>query len=369
MRIELELQKFRDMIILVSRAAGKHVSLPVLSCVLLESNKKSTVLKATNLEIGVEVEIPAKVDGEGIVAVPAQTLSSFISQSSGGGQIVQLENKSGNLEVKLPKSEAVIKTIPADDFPAIPQVADAKEFKIDTNLLIKGFKSVWYSASLSSVKPELASIYVYHDNDHLVFVTTDSFRLAEKKIKTPSRIDLDGGVLIPFKNSVDIISILENMGDTVTVKISKNLISFNGAGINLVSRVVDGTFPDYKQIIPKGFVTEAVVLKEDLQKSLKISNIFSDKFNQTKIIINPKKKSFEIQSKNSDVGENKTAVDAALSGEPIEATFNYKYISDCFQSIDADSVSLQFNGSARPLVIRPVSGDQTFMYLVMPMNR
>jgi len=159
------------------------------------------------------------------------------------------------------------------------------------------------------------------------------------------------------------------MGDTVKVKIGKNLISFEANGIYAVSRVIDGVFPDYKQIVPKNFTTEVVALKQDFLNALKISNIFSDKFNQVHISIDPKKKLFEIQTKNSDVGENKTAVDAAITGDPVEINFNYKYIIDCFQSIDADSVSLQLSGMNRPMVIRPVSGDQTFMYLVMPMNR
>ncbi len=153
------------------------------------------------------------------------------------------------------------------------------------------------------------------------------------------------------------------------MSMSKNLVSFEGMGVRVVSRVIDGTFPDYRQIIPKGFMTEVVVLKDDLLNALKISNIFSDKFSQTRLLVDPKKGLFEIQSKNNDVGENKTSVDAALSGDPVEVTFNYRYVVDCFQSIDADSVSLQFNGTGRPMVIRPVSSDQTFLYLVMPMNR
>ena len=103
--------------------------------------------------------------------------------------------------------------------------------------------------------------------------------------------------------------------------------------------------------------------------ALKISNIFSDKFNQVHITVDPKSKIFDVQTKNSDIGENKTNIDAAITGEKMEINFNYKYIIDCFQSIDADSVSLQLSGINKPMVIRPISGDQTFMYLVMPMNR
>jgi DNA polymerase-3 subunit beta len=176
-------------------------------------------------------------------------------------------------------------------------------------------------------------------------------------------------ILIPFKNSAEITRVLETMGPTVTMRSSKNLVSFETGDVRITSRVIDGVFPDYKQIVPKGYTTEAIVLKQDLINALKVSTVFSDAFNQIHLAADPKKKLFSAETKNADVGENRSEIDAALSGEPIEVNFNCKYISDSLQSIEADSISLQWNGRNKPMVIRPVSGDQTFMYLVMPMNR
>jgi DNA polymerase-3 subunit beta len=139
-------------------------------------------------------------------------------------------------------------------------------------------------------------------------------------------------------------------------------------GVYLTSRVIDGVFPDYRQILPKEFKTEAVVLKQDLLSSLKLSNIFSDKFNQVNFSIKPKAKMFEISSINSDVGENKTNLDATMTGEDVELGFNFKYFLDCFQSINSDSISIKLNQSSKPMVISGVS-DKSFTYLIMPMNR
>lgn len=367
MKFELPLQKIKHSLALVERVSGKHATLPVLSCILVEVSKGSVVLRATNLDIGIEVSCVGKTEGEGSVAVPSHILSSFISQLPDQGTVI-CEVVAGNLLVSSTRSKVTIKTVPADDFPAIPRVAQATESKVSADIFIKGLKSVWYSASVSSVKPELSSVYVYRDNEFLVFVATDSFRLAEKKVQTPSSVTISD-LLIPFKNISDIIRILESVNGSVSMKSNKNLISFENEDIYIVSRVVDGVFPDYRQIIPKGYVTEAVALKQDVLNGLKISNIFSDKFNQVRMVIDPKKKIFEIHTKNSDVGENTTTVDAALSGDSMEINFNYRYVADCFQSIDADSVSFQLSGLNRPMVIRPVSGDQTFMYLAMPMTR
>ncbi len=368
MKIEINFQKLKEAIQLIERIAGKHMTLPVLSCILIEVKKNNAVFKATNLDVGMEIFVPVKSSDEGVIAVPAQIISSFVSQIYDQNQVITMEIVSGNLLITSSKSKGVIKTLPSEDFPTIPKVTDGQEFTFPTELLVKGLKSVWYSSSISSVKPELSSVYMYKDGEYVIFAATDSFRLAEKRIKIPKNTPIND-ILIPFKNISDIIRVLEHIGSEIEVRLNKNLISFTANGIYIVSRIIDGVFPDYRQIIPKGFTTEVVVLKQDLLNSLKISNIFSDKFNQVHLTIDPKGKIFEIQTKNSDVGENKTAVDAALTGDPVEINFNYKYIIDCFQSIDADSVSLQLSGLNKPMVIRPVSGDQSFMYLAMPMNR
>lgn len=368
MKLEINFQKLKSVIDLTSRIAGKHPTLPVLSCVLMEFKKNSAVFKATNLDIGIEVEVPIKSDGTGMVAIPANILSSFVSQAYDQSQMVHMEIEGNNLHISSTKSKGVIKTLPPDDFPSIPKISADQKFSLPIEPFIKGLKSVWYSASISSVKPELSSVYIYREGDNLVFAATDSFRLAEKKVKMPLSAKLSD-ILIPFKNISDIIRLCESLHGEVLVQSNKNLISFETEGIYITSRVIDGVFPDYRQIIPKGFATEAVVLKQDFLNSLKISNIFSDKFNHIHLTVDPKNKMFEIQTKNSDVGENKTLVDAALTGEKMEVNFNYKYIADCLQSIESDSLSLQLSGLNRPMVIKPVSGDQTFMYLVMPMNR
>jgi len=372
MKLEIQTKKLKEVVGLVEKTANKHMTLPVLSCLLIEAGKNTATFRSTNLDVGVEIVVSVKTVGEGVVAVPARTFSTFISQLPDQNQITTLEVDPGsgavNLNVSTTQSKGVIKVVPHDDFPAIPTVSDGQEFELPSATLVKGLKSVWYSSSVSSIKPELSSVYLYKDGEYITFVATDSFRLAEKKVKVPNSIKLNE-ILIPFKNIADIIRLLETIRGNVLVKVNKNLISFSEGQTTIVSRVIDGVFPDYHQIIPKGFVTEVVALKQDIIDSLKLSNIFSDKFNQVRLVIDPKKKVCEVQTKNSDIGENKTSISAALSGESIEVNFNYKYIIDCFQSIEADSVSLQLSGPNKPMVIRPVSSDSTFMYIVMPMNR
>lgn len=368
MKCEISFEKLKQAISLTERVASKHTTLPVLSCVLIEISKNVATIKSTNLDVGMEVELAVKADGDGVFAVPAHTISAFLSQLNAKDQVVKLESAAGNINISLAKSRGVIKTLPTDDFPAIPVIVDGKTTTLPSEVLIKGFKSVWYSASVSNVKPELSSIYIYKDSENIVFAATDSFRLAEKKIALPKGAAIED-MLVPFKNSIEIVKMLELAGPTVTIKSNKNLVSFEAGGIRITSRIIDGVFPDYRQIIPKAFTTEVVLLKQDLINTIKVSSVFADNFNQIHLVIDPKGKKVEIDTKNNDIGENKSQLDAAITGEPVEINFNSKYIADSFQSIDADSVSMQFNGKNKPLVIRPISGDQTFLYLVMPMNR
>ncbi|MEK9182838.1 MAG: DNA polymerase III subunit beta [Patescibacteria group bacterium] len=365
MKLECQVEKIKSGILQVEKITGKNLTLPILNSILLIASFKSLKLRSTNLSLGIEVEIPAKVEKEGIVAVSGSVLGGIFSNVF-QNENVYLEDLGGNLLIKTKKSQIKLKCQPHDDFPTIPKVAGTI-FEIEAKKLIDGIKSVYYSSSPSDIKPEISSVFIYSLDNDLVFVSTDSFRLAEKKIKT-KRLEEVPGILIPFKNVSEILRVFGEFAGVIEVCFNKNLISFSTGDTYLTSRVIDGIFPDYRQIIPKGSETTAVVLKQDLLNALKLSNIFSDKLNQVNLKISPKEKILELSSANNDVGENKTYLDAALEGENVLLSFNYKYFLDCLQSINTDSVSIKLSGATRPIVISPVS-DSSFTYLIMPMNR
>ncbi|MFA6324912.1 MAG: DNA polymerase III subunit beta [Candidatus Paceibacterota bacterium] len=365
MRLECEIEKIKGAVSQVERITGKNLTLPVLSSILFIASGKSLKLRATNLSLGIEIEIPAKIEKEGIIAISGSVLVGIFSNIF-QKENISLEEVDGNLLIKTKKSQIKLKCQPNEDFPTIPQV-EGNTFDIDSKKLIDGIKSVYYSSSISDIKPEISSVYFYSKDDSLVFVSTDSFRLAEKKIKVKNLEEISG-IIVPFKNIPEILRIFSEFSGEIKICFNKNQISFSSDNVYLTSRIIDGIFPDYTQIIPKEFKTECVVLKQDLLNALKLSNIFSDKFNQVNLIINPKEKIFELSSQNNEVGENKTHVDAALTGEMVEVGFNYKYFIDCFQSINSDSVSIKFNQASKPIVVSGVS-DNSFLYLIMPMNR
>ncbi len=365
MKLECNAEKIKNAVNITERITGKNLTLPVLGSILLIASGKSLKLRSTNLSVGVEVEIPAKVEVEGVVAVSGGVISGVFSNIIQNENII-LNEEDGNIVIQTKKSKIKLKCQPYEDFPTLPMVS-GQDFEINAGKFVEGIKSVYYSSAVSDIKPEISSVYIYSHEDNLVFVSTDSFRLAEKKVKIKGLPEISG-IIIPFKNIPEIIRIFGEVEGSIKVCFNKNQISLSSGGIYFTSRVIDGIFPDYRQIIPKESKTEAVVLKQDTLNALKLSNIFSDKFNQLNLTIFPKQKIFEIHSQNSSIGENKTGLDAAMTGEEVELSFSYKYFLDCLGSVNSDSIVLKLNQSNRPMVISGVS-DSSFTYLIMPMNR
>lgn len=366
MKVECEKEKFTKAVLKAEKITQKGSNLPILSCLLISATGKSLKIRATNIDLAVEITLPAKVEKEGVVAVPASILSNFLNNLPGKKNLILLE-RDGNMEISSEFASTTIKSHTTDDFPLFPSINKESEYQIPSKYLLQGVRSVQYSALTSAIKPELSSICIYSEGGQLYFVATDSFRLSEKHF--PFKGDpITKKILIPYKNLIEISKFLEEYNGEVVVVYSKNQIFFLFNEIYLTSRLVEGNFPDYKQIIPKEFSSEATLLKEDLLSALKVNNVFIDKFNQLNFILSPKDKKLTLLSQNADIGKTSISLPASLVGENLEIRFNHRYISDCLPSITGESVVLRFSDKNKPLVISGV-GDTSFLYVVMPMNR
>jgi len=365
MKINLLKEDLEKAVSFTEKITGKNLSLPVLKGILINVDKKIT-LSSTNLDLGIEIEVDGKIEREGRVVVDGMVLYSFLSNLQRNDNLT-IELKDKKLLILGKGVTANISILLDDDFPIIPKPKKDRATKIKANLLVSGLKSVWVSASNSNIKPELSSVYLYCNGEKLIFVATDSFRLSEKTVIVDN-IDSFEPILIPIKNINEIIRNIEFLTEDIDIYFEDNQVSFICPKKILISRIIDGNFPDYKQIIPKEFNTEVVMLKEDIINALKLTNVFADKFNQIIFNILPSKKNFSIRSQNQERGENTSVLEATLSGDDIEIGFNYKYIIEAFNSILSDSISISLVGPGKPILIKGVS-DNSFNYIVMPMNR
>lgn len=355
----------KEAISVCERISGKNLNLPILGNIMLDAEGKDLKITATNLELGVEIIIPAKIENKGKITVPANIFNSFLSNISGNDQI-NLEVQNNNLIISTNNNSTLIKSQPAEDFPNLPKLKSDNIFSVPIIDFISGFKTVFYSCALSAIKPEISSVYLYSNKtEMLTFTATDSFRLAEKKINHffPNL----GPILIPFKTVVEIIRIFDGKDGKVDILFDKNQINIKKDNLIFISRLTDGIFPDYNQIIPKKFTTDAIINKEFFINSLKISGLFSGKLNELNMVVNPEDGFFTIKTSNNESGENIAKIPAKITGESVKINFNHKYIYDCLPNIDSEEIILRFSGEGKPLLIAGAK-DNSFQYLVMPMS-
>lgn len=364
MNITLDTKDFYEKLELVGRVSTKHVTLPVLQCVLLDVKNGELTLKATNLEIGIEAKVKANVEEEGLVAVPAGVLIQTINLCS--QKEVTLRHEEGTLVVEAAGSETQIKCIPHEEFPTIPSIGGEGQ-KINNSLFALGIKTCAFAASLSSIKPELGSIYIFQKKEHsLTFVATDSFRLMEKTVPQKGVI-LENSILLPHKNAIEIARICDLKNSDPVCRINDNQFSLQFEdGVYITSRLTTGSFPDYEQIIPKEYVTHSTILKSDLINSFKKTNIFLNKFFQVGLHVT--EKSVTVSANSGEVGTTTESIKAQTEGDDLTLNFNQRYVSEALSHFVDDSVTLHLAGIGRPMVIKGMN-DVSVRYLVMPMNK
>ncbi len=348
------------------RISARHHSLPILQAVCIEAKNSTLEIRATNLEIGLIATISAEVKEEGVVAVSAQTLLQTLTIALAA--TVTLQTKNDVLLVDLLNAHSELKTYASDDFPTINQISNTG-IKVDGGLFSSGIKNVVFAASTSSIKPELGAVYIYQKKPHtLTLVATDSFRLAERQIPMNS-FTLDHSLLVPQKNALEIARTIDLLNESPLLHITENQIAFSfPCGVYLVSRLIEGNFPDYEQIIPKEYQTYVTALLKDFERGLRSTNIFANKFMQVSLDVKPESHTLTLRAENTDSGRAEETLHVEGNGADLLLSFNQHYLMEALPHFTTDSIDFSLAGIGRPLVIKG-KADENFRYLVMPMNK
>lgn len=366
MHISIEKKIFSEAVYKVARfAERKSATLPALSSILIIASDEGIKMRATNLETGIDLNIEGERKTEGVVAIPATILQQIAGSLTQEGKIT-LEHAGDIVSLTSGTSRSSIKTVPYDDFPSIPFPENPKNTIMIPGIILRTlFTSIGSCASSSTVRPELASIYLSIEGGVLTAVATDSFRLAEKKIPLTNK-GIQGKLLIPAKNAIEIAQALPD--DEITISFDEHQCAFVGTMGMIVSRLTNAVYPDYRQIIPKESIVEAIVLRKDFETALKRTVIFSDSFQKVRISFDPKKNNFSFFARNADIGESVETLSAHITGSALDLSFNYRYLSAIFALTGAESLSLLAAGIGRPLIIKGVN-DTSLLYLISPMNQ
>lgn len=365
MEIRISRPQLTQALELLTRISTKHVTLPVLQCALMEAHESTLTLKATNLELSIEIAVPCTTAEVGVVAVPATTLLQSIQYDTEAEITLRVEE--GVLLLESKKTNTSIKSIPHEEFPVINKLK-GKAMVVNRALFSLGIKTTAFAASVTSIKPELGSVFIQQKREQsLTFVATDAFRLMEKTVPQKGVI-LEQNLLVPQKNAIEISRLCDLLTEDPEFIVSENqcALSFVKEGVYITSRLVTGSFPDYEQIVPKEYVTKVTVLKSDLLKAFKKTSVFLNKFQQVTISVMEGGVTFSAH--NSEVGHVTDSVAAVVEGDDLSLNFNQQYIVESLGHVSDESVILNFAGIGRSLVITGV-GDKSLRYLVMPMNR
>ena len=350
----------------VERGVGENTNLPILKSFLMKTDGGRIIFTSTNLEIAMECSVPGKIVDEGAIAVPFSVFNSIIKNLT--SERVTVGDGSGKVTITTDNYEAVIQGQSANDFPIIPSVAeDGKVFEVATKELKDAVQSVISAAQYSEIRPEISGVMMALSGDDLRLVATDGFRLAERIVAGFKRTnESDISAIIPLRTANEILKVFNNT-EVVEVLFDQNQVLVRGGGERLVSRLIDGHFPDYKAVIPKETKTEVVIDRQELINAVKLASTFSGKSNDITIRIGDNKKFLEVYSADAAIGENSCKVPVRVVGEKFSIIFNWRYILDGLRVQKTQNVILGHNSSDKPMVVRG-EGDKTIVYVAMPIR-
>ncbi|MBK6429940.1 DNA polymerase III subunit beta [Candidatus Amarolinea dominans] len=391
MRISCLQENLAKGLSIVGRAVSSRSTLPVLSNILLATDQGQLKLAATNLEIGINCWIGAKVEDEGAITVPTRILTEFVNSLPTEKIDLDLAVRTQTLNLKCARYEANFKGIDAAEFPTIPTMADRGEtavIELPPATLRQMINQVAFAASTDESRPTLTGVEVRFEEERLTMAATDGYRLARRS----GGMGMIGGtrntVIVPARTLSEVARIVSDASDErpveVTITPTRNQIMFHVWGradskggyhqVDIVSQLLDATFPDYNAIVPRGFKTRAVLDTQAFLRTVRMAFLFArDAANAVRLQIIPadglKPGTLTITATSAELGDNVSEMDALVEGEANEIAFNAKYLIDALSAIDTPQVALEATRSTLPGVIRPVgTGPEDYTQVIMPMQ-
>ena len=346
----------------VARVASTRGTLPVLANVLIRTVNNRLSIAATNLDIAITHYIGAKVSEEGAITVPARLMQDFVSSLPAG--VIDLKLNDYKLDIATDQYHSVINGVSAEEFPVMPAITEGKTWTVPAAVLKKSLQQVVIAASGDEARPVLTGVYMHTSDGSLYLAATDSYRLAEKQlIKTSEEINL----LVPVSAMQDLLRIVSDAEDDVQVTSDEQQVLFKVGDVELVARLIEGKYPDYRKLIPEKFATTATLKRADLLNAAKISSLFArESAGSITLNIDESTQELSIRSVASQLGENTATATAKVTGAGA-ITLNSRYLLDALHVLSGDEVAFSFNGKLEPSVLRdPAAADYT--HIIMPLK-
>ena len=370
MKFSCNQDTFSKYLNIVSRIVTTKPGLPILSNVLFESDKGKLTMKTTDLELSISTWIGADIQDDGKITAPAKQLSEFVNSIP--EEKVDIDIVKQNFNISTSNNTASFNTMPSDDFPNIPTVEKEKfDFRVKKVDIVQAVNRVAFAAASDDIKPVVTGVKVEVEDDTVSFVATDGLRLSKQCVK----IEKGSGkknFLVPvraFSELTYIISELDTDEEWVNIYIleDRNQVLFRLSDVDLVSRLIDGEFPEYKQIIPTGFETKCLIKRDDFLNSLKVVNIIARSVLGNKMVLDINKEGkLSLSAIQSDLGKNQSVFEGKVEGSDIKIAFSARLLADILNHIDSEDIVFECTDPVKPGVFK-IEGDTEFVHLVMPM--
>jgi len=353
---------------IVSRAVSNR-SLPVLTNVLLKTEDGGLKLTATNLEIGITYWVPGKIETDGATSVPARLLTDLVNSLPGGEPIVLELGDGETLHINAGRFVSNIKGIPAEDFPTVQTAGERPITRVAQKILRQALDETAFAAASDEARPILTGVLARFEGDQLTLAAADNYRIAVKTITVLDPVE-ETSVVIPARALIELSRILADVDDPVSIVLahSRNQLLFHVEGIDLVTRLIDGQYPNYQSVLPATHATRAVLDREELLRAVRPAALIAhESANIVKLGVGLEGDPAITVSANAEVGDHIGRVEAAVEGDGTTIAFNARFLADVLTNVDAEQFALELNGPLSPGVFRPI-GDDRYVHVVMPLR-
>ena len=352
----------------VSRAISTRTTLPILNNILLETTADGLALTATNLEIGIRKLVPAEVAEEGSTTAPARLLTDFVSTLPEQDLEMTLDAASQTLQLRCASFDTHVKCIEAEEFPPGPRPDEGDQLTIPLEELLSAIEQTQMAASTDEARPVLTGELLHIEGSRLTLVATDGHRLAERKLNAASANGLDARLIVPARALAELPRAFKGESGEVEVIVSKarNQVFFRAGGSEVTSRLIDGTYPNYAQVIPNKSSTNVKVATADLTQTVRAVSLFA-RDSANVIRIRAGDGSLVLSATTNEVGDSRAELSADVEGSEIQIAFNARYVLDALSVLEGEQVEFRFDGPLSPgLIKQPASDD--YLYVIMPVR-
>ena len=357
---------------IAGRAVSTRGSLPILGNVLLRTEGGKIKLTATNLEVGINVWVPAKIEDEGAITIPAKLFTDFVNSLPPGQAELSLNVRTKTVHLRSGQYEANFKGMDAEEFPIIPVAPDKPTTRLTKSGLRRMITEVAFVATTDDSRPVLTGVLTTFDGDRVTMAAADPYRLSVRTGTLLSKVDTKLDVIIPARSLMEVQRIIDDSDDPIDVFVTPNgsQVIFHTEEADLVSRVIEGQFPNYRQVIPTGTAATTITAqRDDLLQATRLAALFArDSANMLRFQVDPTAQPPLVISANAaEVGDNTAKVDATVNGQNTTIAFNSRFIADALGSLTAPEVKLELGGPLAPGVVKIV-GDDSYLHVVMPLR-